>query len=87
MIALEFMSLPPVEMQAAIDAMPMPARVELARSLEGYAAGAAFAAGYVQNRCLCDYDMGHEQAVKDANAARRTTWQALGYSTVPNIIV
>lgn len=81
-----FMLLPPVEMQAAADAMTTERRGEIVRQLEAIAAVAAFAAGYMSARYGegCG-DQGHVYAVKTANRAKRLTRKAFGYDVTPDL--
>lgn len=78
--------LPPVELEAAFDAMTTAQRVEVLHGLDGVLAGLALVYGYADMRygCGCG-DQGHTSAVREANKVRRNVRNVLGFDVTRDI--
>jgi hypothetical protein len=84
--AIVFLHATPNELQELADSTTSEERGEIARHLEGVAAGAAFASAYLSARYGegCG-DQGHKYAAKCANRAKRLVRKAFGYDNTPAI--
>ena len=79
--ALKILSLPPVEWPAAVEALNISERGELADILTHFAQQSAWLSVYAEQRngCGCG-DQGHESAAKAAQCAQVETRKALGFT-------
>lgn len=80
--AMGLLTLPPVLVRAAVEAMSTAQRRDVSHFLERLAERAAWLATYLEERTGygCG-DQGHEQAVRNANRAGRAVWcKAFGYN-------
>lgn len=79
--AIDLLSMPPVEFEAAFDAMPSAQRGELARELDAITQRAAFASGYANHRYGngCG-DQGHDDAMGNARRTLKRVRKVLGYT-------
>lgn len=81
MAARKLLELAPVELEKAIDAIPMSDRQELAQELDAICQKASLVSGYLDARGATGCgDNGHSAGVREANKARTRIRAAIGFT-------